>query len=277
MPAINQSGPAFVEPQVFVAGAARDAAGVDSSPGAVAVRGGRIVAAGDADHVRRQVGGDAKSIKLPDRLLLPALVNAHAHLQLTAVGPRPFDGSFARWVGMLRQRWADRVAAAAGDELAALGDSMSRGAQASIAAGVLRIGDIASWHVEALDELRRSDLHGVGFIELLGIGGEKLGRTMHRLDELARMSGRASGVTLGLEPHAPYSTGPALYEAATDFAGERGLPLSTHLAEMPEEHRFVRTADGPFRDLLEQLGKWDEAYVAHYRDHRSSEIGRAHV
>ena len=61
---------------VWVAAAVRDAAGTAARPGAVAVRGGRILASGETSEVLRQAGAKAQVFHLPDRLLLPAMVNA---------------------------------------------------------------------------------------------------------------------------------------------------------------------------------------------------------
>jgi cytosine/adenosine deaminase-related metal-dependent hydrolase len=60
----------------------------------------------------------------------------------------------------------------------------------------------------------------------------------------------------GLSPHAPYSTSDWLYYKA---AGSR-LPLSTHLAEMPEELRLLEHRDGPLRQFLEDLDAWDNEW-----------------
>ena len=60
----------------------------------------------------------------------------------------------------------------------------------------------------------------------------------------------------GLSPHAPYSTSGWLYHKA---AASR-LPLSTHLAEMPEELRLLKYRDGPLRRFLEDLDAWDEKW-----------------
>lgn len=58
---------------------------------------------------------------------------------------------------------------------------------------------------------------------------------------------------LGLAPHAPYSVAPALFAAAR----RRGLPLSIHVAETEDERRFLDDGRGPFRELLEELGRFD--------------------
>ena len=38
------------------------------------------------------------------------------------------------------------------------------------------------------------------------------------------------------------------------------MPLSTHLAEMPEELRLLEHRDGPMRQFLEDLGAWDDEW-----------------
>jgi len=38
------------------------------------------------------------------------------------------------------------------------------------------------------------------------------------------------------------------------------LPLSTHLAEMPEELRLLKHRDGPLREFLEDIGAWDDEW-----------------
>src|SRR5207247_620316 len=64
----------------------------------------------------------------------------------------------------------------------------------------------------------------------------------------------AACARVGLSPHAPYSTSGWLYYKA---ASSR-LPLSTHLAEMPEELRLLEHRDGPLREFLEDLDAWDD-------------------
>ena len=60
----------------------------------------------------------------------------------------------------------------------------------------------------------------------------------------------------GLSPHAPYSTAGWLYHKAVASR----MPLSTHLAEMPEELRLLQYRDGPLRGFLEDLGAWDDEW-----------------
>jgi cytosine/adenosine deaminase-related metal-dependent hydrolase len=63
-----------------------------------------------------------------------------------------------------------------------------------------------------------------------------------------------------LAVHAPYSASPAVFGAVRDVTGAAGRPVGVHLGESPEEIAFLRTGQGPWRTLLEDLGAWDEAW-----------------
>ncbi len=230
--------------RILVAAAIRDAVGTSARPGAVAVRDGRIIASGPADSVLNDKALDPSVVRtLPGVCLLPGLVNAHSHLELSRLGPRPYDPQrgFTGWVGKLLQ------AAGPLDKIA----SARKGAKASLAAGVCAVGDIASSR-EVIAAVRDAGLAGVGYLELFGLAETSVPQV------------KAEGI--GYQPHAPYSAGPGLFKAAV----ESGLPVCTHLAETLEEHRFVRDAGGPFRELLEDLDKWRDEFAAMYNGHASS-------
>jgi len=44
----------------------------------------------------------------------------------------------------------------------------------------------------------------------------------------------------------------------------KGSPVCTHLAETQEEHEFVASAAGPWRDYLAEIGKWEDAFTDYY-------------
>ncbi len=239
---------------VYRAAAVRDAAGCCARPGAVAVAGGRVVAAGEVGAVCGEVGerSGAGQVDLGECLLMPALVNAHAHLGLSAVGPRAYGGAFTGWLREVmelgpRTREAERAA-------------VRRGAVMSIEHGVGWIGDIAG-SVGAAADRAESGLGGVSYLECFGIG-------LHEAEAVERLTrdfseGDGEG-SIGLQPHAPYSCGLGLYREAAGLAARgvgacaRGVGLCTHLAETTEEVRFVRDGDGPFAEMLRAIGRWDQ-------------------
>jgi cytosine/adenosine deaminase-related metal-dependent hydrolase len=195
---------------------------------------------------------EARTVSVPNSLLLPGLVNAHAHLDLTSIGPRPFDAAagFAAWAGMIRRK---RPAAPE-----AIADSVRAGVEASLRGGTAIVGDIAGNRgLAAAEALRHLSLRGVSYIEVFGIGAaEDAG--IGFLDELGSLAASFTGaVRLGVSPHASYSCGDRLYARAAAL----GLPLATHLSETLEELRFNRDGEGPLADLLREVGVWSDEVV----------------
>lgn len=250
----------MVDLKTYIAGAICDALGERARPGAVAAAEGRIVAAGELAQVAAACGGElGRVVSLPNVLLLPRFVNAHAHLGLTSMGPRPYGGSFTDWL-----RMAMREAPTSEDEIRG---GVVRGAEISRRGGVGWVGDIAGSTAALLGRCGSGGVAGVGYLECFGVGSRgqsvagELGARLEGIElEMARIQEReAAGarVLLGVQPHAPYSAGLELYVEAARLAQRRGYRLSTHLAETEEEIRFVREGAGPFVDLLRELGKWD--------------------
>lgn len=217
------------------------------APGAMLIEGNSILASGSPSDVGSPPDG-ARRIDLSGKVVLPALVNAHAHLDLTHLGPRPAAASFVEWIDAIR------IGRLTDDE--AIADSVREGVRRSMAGGTAIVGDIAGEQsLVALRALRESPLLGVSFVEFFGLG-QRQSATIERmralLDQAQRFEG---GVRLGLQPHAPYTCGPDVYAAAAEL----GAPVCTHLAETLDEAAFTRDGAGPFAKFLASLGLWDLA------------------
>ncbi|MHB1158403.1 MAG: amidohydrolase family protein [Phycisphaerales bacterium] len=245
-------------------GTVLDADGTAAAPGAVAweigVEGRRRILAAGPPEVVIGVIGDRRWVEThrPGALVVPGLVNAHVHLDLTDVGRQPFDGDFVSWVKMLQGK---RDGSEQG-----VRQAVRRGAAMSWAAGVTTVGDIAWWRGAewSIDELRKTGLRGVAFAEIIGLDEQYPTQPMRSLRQAMAMERDAGGVRVGLEAHAPYSTGRGIYEAVTKEAERENLAVCTHLAEMEGEFDFVRNASGIFRGFMEELGAWREEYAAMY-------------
>lgn len=235
---------------LFRAAMVIDGAGVSAAPGAVLVEGRRIIAAGAPQAVGEP--SNCRVVDMPNDVLIPGLVNVHCHLDLTHIGPQPFTGDFVSWVTELRRKRA------ASPE--AIDSSVRLGVEKSRAGGTAIIGDIAGVSsLQPVQTLRSMGLPGVSFFEVFGLAGhQRLAMERIRM-ALESCPLRQDGVTLGLEPHAPYSCGLEVFWAAA----EADMPRSTHLAETHEEIEFVRTAGGPLAQMLKQIGVWDDAITGH--------------
>jgi len=214
------------------------------------------------------------------RAVLPGLINAHTHLELSwmqgLVAPAP---SMCAWV---RRLLAERAAGhrPTGSEPEDEGGTrvdraIERAVAELVASGTVAVGDIANTDA-AWDVLARSPLAdgSVAFRELLGfrspvpswwpppLRGEWLDRVIFRR-VVARAARRGSaagaprGLRAGLAAHAPYSVAPALFaEVGRAAAAQSPGRASVHLAESAEELQLLADGTGPWRTLLEDLGVW---------------------
>lgn len=228
-----------------------------------------ILACGADFEVRRHPAAKAaERIDAANALLLPALANAHTHLDLTHIGPRPFDRnvgfrSFIDTVRTQRHTEPDEIRSAV-----RLGSSLLR------QSGVLAVGDIAGAvrgkpDLTAVQALHDSGLAGVSYIEFFAMApdGPRLTEQLENMLKVFASSRSTHGV--GLQPHAPYSVSLPAYDAALGLASRWGIPISTHLAETPEESEFIASGSGPLRELLESLGVWHHALATTFSLGRS--------
>lgn len=227
-----------------------------------------ILALGSVDEVQlHPSAAHANRLDLPGRVLLPALVNAHTHLDLTHLGPQPLDESrgFAEWGKWITQSRLDEP-----DQLRA---SVAQGLRMSLKGGVAAVGDIAgAWRIEPVEVLRGSGLWGVSHLEVFGVGAEREIAAAERLEAIleSRRDLRAPGrARMGISPHATYSIGPDLYRHSSQLAGRYGVQLATHVAECPEERQVLQTGDGPIRSLLSELGLWSDEVARRLRTEAS--------
>lgn len=241
------------------AGAIADHRGVLASPGGILLTraGGRlrIAAVGGIEEIgSHPAARGAAILDQSDRLLTPGFANPHTHLDLTALGQRPFEPERG-FVG-----WIDAVRAGRTTDHTSIYEAVFRGAYASLRGGVVAVGDIAGdGHIAALHALRETGLIGVSHIESFGLGGRQESAVARMRSLLTEVDQDALGVQLGLQPHAPYSAGPDVYAAALAAGREYATPLSTHLSETADEREFVSDARGALREFLSGLGLWNDA------------------
>lgn len=224
-----------------------------------------------ADADVSQAGRDLETIARPGRVLMPGLVNAHTHLDLTHLGPFPEGrGSLPRFFTQVRQgRLSDAAQIAAAARL---------GVGRSLAGGVVAVGDIAGCPpaagpcLAAIETLAASPLRGVGYLEFFAIGTREAS-SLGKLDEVWQQATSLAKPTnpfrLGLHPHAPYSVSPRGYAHALRLAAQAGVPISTHLAEGPGERQLIAKGTGPTRSFLEGLGLWTDDLLADFGRGRS--------
>jgi len=225
--------------------------------GAVAVRDDCIVSCGPRSEVLKDHAGEVRD--LGDVVLLPGLINAHSHLELSWMGDEDLPrGDYLDWLrGFVRHRDDED------DERAR--EAARQAIRAVLARGTVAVGDTANrpWMPGLL---ARSALWAVVFHELLGF------RSSDAESELDAAAGRLDGmdadalpsggrVRVALTPHAPHTTSAPLLKALAGRAAATGSPLSVHLAESEMESSFLRGGAEEFREFLAERGVWDDDWT----------------
>jgi aminodeoxyfutalosine deaminase len=213
----------------------------DSPPlagGTVTVRAGRIAAV-------EPKGSRTPDLDFGNAAIIPGLVNAHTHLDLSGMRGRfPPSADFVGWLrGVIAHRRAQPAASVAADIRAGLDEALRF--------GTTLIGDItaggSSW-----DAFTSAPTWAVCFRELLGLPAGRVPTVW--ADVVAWMHDHPDTPTCraGVSPHAPFSVHKALIEAAA-----RLWPVCVHLAESDSERELIEQRTGPFVPFLKDLGAWD--------------------
>ena len=220
--------------------------------GAVAFANGRIVDVGPAAQVSRQ-HPDATTEDLGDALLLPGLVNAHVHLELSDLTPGDPPPSFVDWLlGVMRNGPAPTTA---GDERVAA--AVQAGIVQCLRFGVTTVGDITRFPRATRRVLADSPLRAVSFGEVTAMG-ERRRLLEERLAAALTPSPAPARVVSAVSPHAPYSVEPGGFARCLAAASDAGVPIATHLAESADEAEFLAEHAGAFRRLWDAVGGLDE-------------------
>jgi cytosine/adenosine deaminase-related metal-dependent hydrolase len=225
--------------------------------GAPIERGMIVIANGLIESIGRR---DGRSVDrdFPDAALVPGFVNAHTHLELTPIACDETDE--IRW---LRSVIEHRRRSTPESSAAAIAANLAQ----AIRLGTTLIGDVTTDFASA-NITARAPVRSFVYSELLGLKHERGVETTRRAWEIAERleaergddsvsSGVRDDRRLGFSPHAPYSTAGWIYRKAA----ESGRPLTTHLAETPEEIELLRDRSGRMRDFLESIGAWDENWA----------------
>lgn len=228
--------------------------------GAIAVDDARIVAVGSAAVLRKQF--PASSVQdFKDSAIIPGLINAHTHLELTLM--RGFlekeESDFFSW---LRKLTIARLELMTKDDLYV---SAAWGACEAARAGVTCVSDASDSAATTMKALTDVGLRGIVFQESFGPDPKLV------QDNVEKLRNKVAGlrqietplVACGVSPHAPYTVCAPQLEAIARFATDEGLPLMMHAAETEMEVALLRDGRGPFADGLRSRGiEWKPAGIS---------------
>ena len=216
--------------------------------GVLAIDGERISAVGPAEEVMQQYPG-TQVTDLGPVLLLPRAVNAHTHLELTALAAlgREYavERSFVQWIRNLVTVWR---ATPAGAQV----EGSREGCRMLIESGTAAVGDISNTHA-SLAPLLESGLYGVIYHEMLNPNPAAAPRVLQRAQEQVQQWRSEYGeerVRFGVTLHTPFTVSAELFRITLPWVIEEQVPFCIHIAESPAEAEYLLYGKGEIADTL---------------------------
>ncbi|MCW5203847.1 amidohydrolase family protein [Desulfobulbus sp. US4] len=228
--------------------------------GGIAVRAGLIIDIGDFKQIAHHYP-EAKIIDHPDAVLMPGLINAHTHLELSHLAylsQEPSPSSFTGWIGhMLAER------AKADADKKTIVDAARTVLSQQQDQGVVAIADISNtgFIQELVPEFQGRLLC---LKEYLGLRTSELAAALDSLKE------EVDHPNICCTAHAPYSTHLDLLRALKNRATRLGQIFSIHTAESTAEHDMISQGTGEMREFLEQRGFWESSFQPTGSDSKGS-------
>lgn len=191
-----------------------------------------------------------ENIENHDGILMPGMVNAHCHLELSHMkGKIPQGTGLVNFLTMVTQQRSPL----ADDQMKMI---LQNAEQEMVEQGIVAVGDIAN-NVSTLFLKQSPRLHYHTFIECIGftaINAQE--RFLHSKEIYLAFANASPGqkkkmLSQSLTPHAPYSVSKNLFHLI-DQSGYSPL-ISIHNQESAAEEELYRSKSGMFHQLYQQL------------------------
>jgi cytosine/adenosine deaminase-related metal-dependent hydrolase len=230
------------------------------SDAAIAIDNEKIISIGNREDVFAAFS-QASIKEFGDCAIIPGLVNAHSHLELTVM--RGFlesvEADFFAWLRKLTVARLERLTT---DDLYV---SAAWGACEAARSGVTCFADASDSAATSMRALRDIGLRGIVFQESFGpdprLAQENFELLKKKVGQLLQLE--TSLVRCGVSPHAPYTVCTPQLELISHFALEEQLPVTMHAAETKMEKSFMHHGEGAFADGLRKRGiEWSAPRVS---------------
>jgi cytosine/adenosine deaminase-related metal-dependent hydrolase len=224
--------------------------------GAIAVADGRIVDAGPMERLRTEYSAPVR--EFPGCVIMPGLVNAHSHLELTHFSSwklrKGIDYSPRTYVDWVIQVIKIRRALTRRE----LEHSVMEGIRVSLECGTTTIGEIVSERA-LIPLFETTAICGRLFMEAIG---QEPAANASLLEDIEKTLGTFTGNRLqpGISPHAPHTLSETFLKALAVLTAAHSIPSVIHLSESREEATFMHDSSGKIAELLYPLAGWD-AYL----------------
>jgi 5-methylthioadenosine/S-adenosylhomocysteine deaminase len=224
--------------------------------GAIAIDKNKIVALGTSRKLAKKFP-TVKIENFGEAVIMPGFVNAHSHLEITAM--RGFlDDSEEDFYSWLMKLTVTRTEKLTEKDITT---SAICGAVEGIRAGATCFADIGRFGKAGFKALKQTGLRGVLFQETeFSPKDSEADMEFAKLKDkfLALQESESELVKVGLSPHSPYTVSPRLFEKITNYSLSENVKLTIHAAESKQEEEFFQTGKGFFADVYQKLNlEWN--------------------
>jgi cytosine/adenosine deaminase-related metal-dependent hydrolase len=211
---------------------------------ALLVRGSSIAAIGQRDRIIQTHSRD-RIMRFEHGVLLPGLVNLHAHLELPALNTSHRSNGYASWVLSLLEAKAGLTVQ---DYISAARNNVRE----LIHSGTTTVAEISTHNVSPA-VLKKSGLRAVVYHEIISMRpGSAVAFVPWRRDTTL--------IRHGLSPHSPHTVSEQALDFLHQYAKEHRLPLCMHVAESKDELLLFQGRKSGLDKLYAAAG-WDRAWA----------------
>ncbi|SDK45511.1 Cytosine/adenosine deaminase [Maridesulfovibrio ferrireducens] len=199
--------------------------------------GTEILETGTWSSIKNHFSGDVTD--LGDVTIVPGLINAHVHLELSHLEGKTVQGQgFLSWITSLLKNPTYKIET----------DAINKALSGMLESGTVFCADISTCNCSKMSELMNES--GIGFYSFCEAIGQKIPKSgASFFPDKVYPRGKTAGAG-----HAPHSTCGELLIAVKKADSAAKRPFSIHLAENEEEDEIVGQGTGPFAEMLRKAG-----------------------
>jgi aminodeoxyfutalosine deaminase len=227
--------------------------------GAIALAGDRVVDVGEMSILTARY--PAASVECYPGIFMPALVNAHMHLELSHLQtglPLSEEELFTDWIEALLIKRGENTLSE--NDIVEITQGQI---EQQYNSGVAFIGDIGNDPNPPFFKNRNNKEPEIyRMVEFLGSTKEAQQITFERLSDLS--------LTYPATAHAPYSTRPETLVEIKKRCKKAEHIFSVHTAEVAAEEYFIHSQTGQFVEFLKKRGSWNGDFFEKSQKSKSS-------
>src|SRR5688572_22474911 len=229
-------------------------------PGAVAVKGDRIVAVGNEEELNREYSAQ-ETVDCNGKILMPGLINAHTHVPMTLLRGLADDLRLDVWLmGYMMPVEREFVS----PEFVRLGTLLACAEQ--IRSGVTTFNDMYYFEEDVAKAAADAGMRAVcgqSVMKFPAPDAASYEGSLAMAREFIQRWKDHPLIVPAVSPHAPYTCTAEILRATAELAREFDVPLHTHLSETAFEVDNMRNENGmPVIPYVKKQGLLDAKLIA---------------